>query len=99
MNNNSVVAIDSNPDYEMVGKNDIENPPTLVTKISNSWKGSGKHSISWNTLSWEVDIKKMGAPATKKKILKNVSGYVESGNVSQLSPFKLMVLLNLAFLI
>jgi len=68
--------------YEMVMKvSDIENG-TLVGSSKNSWKATGRHSISWNNLSWEVDVKKMGGVATKKLILNNASGFVDSGSVS-----------------
>ena len=66
----------------MVAKSsDIENG-SLVGSKTNSWKATGRHSISWNNLSWEVDVKKMGAVTTKKLILNNASGYVDSGSVS-----------------
>ena len=84
MNMNTVAVADRPDNYEMVARNDIENPPPPqqeLSKLSNSWKATGKHSISWNKLSWEVDVKSMGSAVMSKQILKDVSGYVESGNV------------------
>jgi hypothetical protein len=73
---------DSNS-YEIVEKNgeDIESRRE-VTKPTNTWKATGKHSMTWKNLAWEVDVKKIGFPTTQKKIIKWVSGYVESGSVS-----------------
>ena len=78
--------------YEMVAKvsGDIENG-TLAGSSKNSWKATGRHSISWNNLSWEVDVKKVGGVATKKLILDNASGYVDSGSVSI---FEIMWMIN-----
>lgn len=73
---NKVSTNDVGQNYEMVaGHIDAE------SQQPDSWKNSGKHSISWNKLSWEVEIKKLGTVNGTKKILNDVSGLVESGNV------------------
>lgn len=60
---------------EMVGRPDLEN--------ATSWKATSGHCLTWENLSWQVDIKTMmGVKQGTKEILNKVCGWVSSSEVS-----------------
>ena len=71
----------SSNEFEMVPtSDDLEIGRKPVTK-THTWTATKRHSITWNKVSWEVNVKKLFSESSTKQILKNVSGYVESGSV------------------
>ena len=58
----------------VVGKPDLEN--------AASWRMASGHCLTWENLSWQVDIKSLlGVKKGTKEILNKVHGHVSSSEV------------------